>query len=279
MSAPLLSVKSLAIDYRAPGLRRRAVRVIEDVSFDVGSHETLALVGESGSGKTTIGKAILGLIPVAAGTIELDGRDISALSKRDRRALAVDLQAVFQNPYGSLNPALTIGQILAEPLFVDGAISKAEAVTRVRALLARVGMPADTVSRYPAHFSGGQRQRIAIARAVARNPRLIVCDEPTSALDVTTQAAALSLLAELQSTLGVSYLFITHDLAVVREFADRAIVLRTGRIVETGTSEQVCEHPVNSYTKRLLAAAPVPDPIVQRERRRERLALAEAEQS
>jgi ABC-type glutathione transport system ATPase component len=275
MASPLLTVESLSVDYPSSRLRKPPTRVVHDVDFTIGIRETVALVGESGSGKTTIGKAILGLVPLAAGHIWLDGRDISRIGRRERRALAVDLQAVFQNPYGSLNPSMKVGQILAEPLFVDGTISKRDALAAIRRLLERVGMPGDSISRYPANFSGGQRQRIAIARAVARNPRLIVCDEPTSALDVTTQAAALDLLTELQETLGVSYLFITHDLAVVKEFADRAIVLKDGAVVESGTSEQVCLHPAHPYTQKLLAAAPVPDPRRQRQRRAARLAMAQ----
>lgn len=271
---PLLNVQSLSIEYPSPRLTKAPPRVVHDVDFSIGVRETVALVGESGSGKTTIGKAILGLVAPASGRILLDGRDISALRPRQRRALAVDLQAVFQNPYGSLNPSMKVGQILAEPLFADGSVSRADALTIVRRLLERVGMPADSVSRYPANFSGGQRQRIAIARAVARNPRLVVCDEPTSALDVTTQAAALDLLAELQDSLGVSYLFITHDLAVVKEFADRAIVLRNGSVVESGTSAQICLQPSHPYTRALLASAPVPDPRIQRRRRAARLAMA-----
>jgi ABC-type glutathione transport system ATPase component len=274
MANSLLTVEALSVDYPSNRLRKPPIRVVHDVDFTIGIRETVALVGESGSGKTTIGKAILGLVPLAAGHIWLDGRDISRIGRRERRALAVDLQAVFQNPYGSLNPSMKVGQILAEPLFADGSVSKTEALATIRRLLERVGMPGDSISRYPANFSGGQRQRIAIARAVARNPRLIVCDEPTSALDVTTQAAALDLLTELQETLGVSYLFITHDLAVVKEFADRAIVLKDGAVVESGTSEQVCVHPAHPYTQRLLAAAPVPDPRLQRQRRATRLAMA-----
>jgi ABC-type glutathione transport system ATPase component len=274
MANSLLTVESLSVDYPSNRLRKPPTRVVHDVDFTIGIRETVALVGESGSGKTTIGKAILGLVPLAAGHIWLDGRDISKMGRRERRALAVDLQAVFQNPYGSLNPSMKVGQILAEPLFADGSVSRTDALATIRRLLERVGMPGDSISRYPANFSGGQRQRIAIARAVARNPRLIVCDEPTSALDVTTQAAALDLLTELQETLGVSYLFITHDLAVVKEFADRAIVLKDGAVVESGTSEQVCVHPAHAYTQRLLAAAPVPDPRLQRQRRATRLAMA-----
>lgn len=266
-----LEVENLAVEYPLPGRGRRRTRVIEDVTFSVARQETLALVGESGSGKTTIGRAVLGLTPVAAGSIKLEGREISRLTRRKRRPLATSLQAIFQNPYGSLNPSLKIGDILSEPLLADGQMTKVQAMRAIADLLRRVGMPEDTVDRYPANFSGGQRQRIAIARAVARNPRVIVCDEPTSALDVTTQAAALTLLAELQENLGVSYLFITHDLAVVREFAHRVIVLQKGRIVETGQASEVCERPQDEYTRQLVAAAPVPDPVLQRKRRSERL--------
>jgi ABC-type glutathione transport system ATPase component len=271
--SPLLRVENLVVEYPAARLRRPPVRVIEDVSFDLARGETLALVGESGSGKTTIGKAILGLTPVAGGRVVLDGDDITHIRGRARRALAADVQAVFQNPYGSLNPAITVGRTLAEPLLAAGELPKAEVHARIRELLRRVGLPEDAVSRYPAQFSGGQRQRIAIARAVARRPQLIVCDEPTSALDVTTQAAALELLQELQDQLGCAYLFITHDLAVVKEFAARTIVLQHGRIVEEGRSVEVCDRPRHEYTRRLVAAAPVPDPRLQRQRREDRLAL------
>lgn len=264
---PVLQVERLAVDYRRSRRRASITRVIQDVSFTLAHGQTLALVGESGSGKTTIGKAILGLVPVAAGTITLKGREISSLAPKQRRPLAADLQVIFQNPYGSLNPSLTIGQILAEPLFAAKKMDRSQALARITALLASVRLPADAISRYPGHFSGGQRQRIAIARALAVNPSVVVCDEPTSALDVSTQASVLELLTELQSALGVSYLFITHDLAVVREFADETMVLEQGRIVESGSSVQVCDRPQHPYTRRLVAAAPVPDPILQRERR------------
>jgi len=269
----LVSVQNLAVEYRTGRLRRAPVGVIEDVSFDIAQGETLALVGESGSGKTTIGKAMLGLTPVTAGRILFNGSDITHLRGAGRRALASDIQAVFQNPFGSLNPALTIGRTLTEPLLVAGDLPKAEISSRIGELLWRVGLPGDAASRYPGQFSGGQRQRVAIARAVARRPKLIVCDEPTSALDVTTQASALELLHELQDDLGCAYLFITHDLAVVKEFADRVIVLEKGRIVEEGRSVDVCDHPAHPYTRRLVASAPVPDPLLQRRRREERLAL------
>lgn len=271
--SPLLQVDELAVEY--PGRRRRDVnRVIDDVSFSLSRGETLALVGESGSGKSTIGKAILGLAPAAAGTITLDGRDITRLPKRRRREVASKLQAVFQNPYGSLNPALTIGQSLAEPIrAVEGADAR-DIRERCTAIIERVGLPRDTLSRFPAEFSGGQRQRISIARAAVLRPNVIVCDEPTSALDVTTQAKVLELLAELQSDLGVAYLFITHDLAVVRAFAQRTMVLQRGRIVEEGATARVCDAPHHEYTQALVSAAPVPHPDIQRERRERRQGAA-----
>lgn len=270
-AAPLLAVSALAVQYPTPGFRKTPRRVISGASFELSRGETLALVGESGSGKSTIGKAVLGLAPIATGSVRLKGREISRIGRRERRKLAEDMQVVFQNPYGSLNPALTIGQILAEPLFAVGRMNKRDARRRIEELLDSVHMPLDSMSRYPSHFSGGQRQRIAIARALALEPRMIVCDEPTSALDVTTQAAVLELLKEVQARTGTSYLFITHDLAVVRHFAARVLVLEGGRIVEDGPTDQVCDHPTHPYTQRLVAAAPVPDPVLQRKRRAQRL--------
>ncbi|QYX82507.1 ATP-binding cassette domain-containing protein [Streptomyces akebiae] len=270
MGTPVLQIDGLAVRYPGRGFRKPPTTVIEEVSFEVGRAETVALVGESGSGKTTIGRAVLGLTPVSGGRVLLDGRDITRLTGRARRLLAPDLQAIFQNPYGSLNPALPVGRTLAEPLLAGSSRPPGEVRQDIAELLRRVGLPEDAADRYPAQFSGGQRQRIAIARAVARKPKLIICDEPTSALDVTTQAAALSLLSELQSTLGCAYLFITHDLAVVKEFADRTLVLQNGRIVEEGDSVDVCDRPRHEYTRRLVAAAPVPDPDLQRQRREQR---------
>jgi ABC-type glutathione transport system ATPase component len=270
---PILQVDRLAVRYPSRGLRKPPNTVIENVSFEVGQAETVALVGESGSGKTTIGKAVLGLTPASGGRVLLDGRDITRLTGRARRALSADIQAIFQNPYGSLNPALPVGRTLAEPLLAGSTRSRGEVREHIADLLRRVGLPEDAADRYPAQFSGGQRQRIAIARAVARQPKLIVCDEPTSALDVTTQATALDLLSELQQSLRCAYLFITHDLAVVKEFAARTLVLQHGRIVEEGRSTDVCDQPQHAYTRRLVAAAPVPDPVLQRGRRRKRLEL------
>jgi peptide/nickel transport system ATP-binding protein len=276
---PALEVQNLAVTYP---VRRRSMfsprrpdaAAVSDVSFSVAPGETLALVGESGSGKTTIGSAVLGLVSVASGQVRLNGTDITSATTGERRRLSSDLQVVFQNPYGSLNPSLTIGSILAEPLQVTQSLSRAASRTVVEELLEQVGMPADAADRYPGNFSGGQRQRIAIARAIAVRPKVIVCDEPTSALDVSTQQTVLDLLKRLQAETGVAYLFITHDLAVVRHFADRVAVLDHGRIVETGLASQVCEHPAHHYTRTLVNAAPVPNPAIQRSRREARYAAA-----
>lgn len=273
----LLAVERLSVEYKASG--RRRVRAVDDVSFTVTPGETLALVGESGSGKSTIGRALLGLTPVHSGRVLFEDKDITHRSRATQRALASQMQVVFQDPYSSLNPSKTIGASLSEPLRALGGHTRLQAESKVGDLLHRVGLPADAAMRYPSRFSGGQRQRIVIARALAMSPRLIVCDEPTSALDVSTQAQVLELLIELQLQLGVAYLFITHDLAVVRHFADRVMVLRNGGIVEEGSVSQVCEAPTTLYTQQLLAAAPVPDPDLQRQRRelRQRLSLAQSD--
>ncbi|MBN9192026.1 ATP-binding cassette domain-containing protein [Microbacterium sp.] len=267
----LLKVEDLAVEFRIAGSRRRTMRAVDGVSFSVAPGETVALVGESGSGKSTIGRSILGLTPPRSGRIEFEGRDITHRTRAEQRSIARDLQVVFQDPYSSLNPAKTIGQNLSEPLRAQGMASSAAARERMHALLRQVGLPADSPDRYPSGFSGGQRQRIAIARALILGPKLIVCDEPTSALDVSTQAAVLQLLRDLRHEFQVSYLFITHDLAVVRHFADRVLVLRQGRLVEEGDVEQICENPQHPYTRELIATAPVPDPVLQRARREARL--------
>lgn len=266
-----LEVERLEVAYRTGRVGGGRRQVVHGVDFSIDRGETLALVGESGSGKSTIGNAVLGLVPVENGIVRVDGRDVTHLRARVRRRSAGTVQAVFQNPYGSLNPWITVGRTLSEPLRAAGR-SRTETTGRLRWLLEKVNLPADSLERYPSEFSGGQRQRIAIARAIALEPQIIVCDEPTSALDVVTQAAVLRLLRELQDELGIAYLFITHDLAAVREFAQRVAVLQSGRIVEEGEATRVCDEPQDPYTQRLVAAAPVPDPVLQRERRAARLA-------
>ena len=268
---PLLTAENVVVDY---GTRRHPNRVLHEVSLDVGAGECVGLVGESGSGKSTLGKAILGLVPVASGRITFDGRDITHLSRTERRALASDIQVVFQDPYGSLNPMLTIGDILAEPLSTAG-VDRAAARRTVSEMLERVNLPANVIDRFPSEFSGGQRQRIAIARALVRRPRLIICDEPVSALDLTTQSTVLDLLIDLQRDTGVSYLFVSHDLGVVRRICHRVAVLYRGNLVEVGDGERVTRDPQHPYSQRLLAASPVADPTLQAGRREAWLALRE----
>ena len=265
---PLLDVRDLRVAYRGRGFRRTPIEVLHGVSLDIRAGETVGLVGESGSGKSTLGRAVLGLAPVTGGSIELDGEDIAHATKRKRRRLAVDLQVIFQDPYSSLSPSLTVGDTLAEPLRARGVPAKA-AERKVRDLLDIVHLPADAAQRLPREFSGGQRQRVAIARALALEPRLIVCDEPVSALDLTTQARILDLLREVQARTGVAYLFVSHDLNVVRVLCHRVAVMRAGEIVESGDGDLVTSAPTHPYTRRLLLASPVADPVAQAERRRE----------
>ncbi|RUR01803.1 ATP-binding cassette domain-containing protein [Labedella endophytica] len=270
---PLLRIEDLVVTYRASG-RRAGNRVLDGISLQIGAGECVGLVGESGSGKSTLGRAVLGLAPVTAGSISFDGRRIDALGRRGRRALAADIQVVFQDPYTSLNPSMSVGDILAEPIRAAG-LKRVHAASRVRELLEQVDLPADAESRFPRQFSGGQRQRIAIARALALEPRLIICDEPLSALDLSTQARVMDLLIGIQERTGVSYLFISHDLQVVREMCHRVAVMFRGRLVETGEADQVTASPEHPYTRQLMLAAPVADPVVQAERRRERSRLAQ----
>jgi len=250
---PLLEGSDLRVTYCG---RRQAVEALKSVSFSIEPGKVTGLVGESGSGKSTIGNAVLGLVPVTSGSIRFDGRNITRVRPRERKSLARSLQAVFQNPYGSLNPTRTIGSTLAEPLRVQRQFSRADIDRRIRDILGKVGMPDDTVKRYPGEFSGGQRQRIAIARALILSPKLVICDEPVSALDLSIQAQILNLLVALRAELGLSMLFISHDLAVVRYIADSIVVLRHGEIVEQGPAGRVYEAPTASYTRTLLAAAP-----------------------
>jgi peptide/nickel transport system ATP-binding protein len=275
----LLQVREVVVEFEGRGWRAKPFRALHEVSLDIGQGETYGLVGESGSGKTTIGRAILGLVPVASGSIRFAGRELVGMPRRDRRALARDIQVVFQDPYSSLNPSMTVQEILAEPLVAQSGLSRGQAASRVSGLLDQVGLPSDAGTRLPREFSGGQRQRVAIARALALEPRLIVCDEPVSALDLSTQARVLDLFISIQEQTGVSYLFISHDLAVVRHISHRVAVLYHGDIVEQGDVVQVTERPEASYTKRLLMAAPLPDPDAQARRRAERQALLALEAS
>ncbi len=259
---PLLEVRDLTVEYRPS--RGAPTRAVDGVSFDVAAGETVGLVGESGSGKSTIARAVLGLTPVRSGQVAFDGADITRASRASRRALSARLQMVFQDPYSSLNPARAIGQTLAEPLLVHqprGAGDKASVRARVAATLERVGLGPEAADRYPRQFSGGQRQRIAIARALMISPDLVVCDEPVSALDLSVQAQVLNLLADLQREQGLSYLFIAHDLPVVRHLSHRVVVLYQGRIMEAGPVEAVYRRPAHPYTAALLAAVPDPDPM------------------
>ncbi len=271
---PLLQVNNLHVAYPSKKFFKPALEIIHGVSLDLAPGETLGIVGESGSGKTTIGRAVLGLAPVTKGSIEFEGKDISHAGKAERRKIARDLQVVFQDPYSSLNPAMAVGDILSEPLVTLGA-TRADARRRVRTLLDQVGLPHDAADRLPREFSGGQRQRVAIARALGPKPRLIVCDEPVSALDLSTQALVLELLLDIQRETGVAYLFISHDLAVVRHISHRVAVVYRGEIVETGPAEDVTLKPEHPYTQRLLLAAPIPHPVQQERRRAERLRLRE----
>ncbi|MFJ2211137.1 ATP-binding cassette domain-containing protein [Streptomyces sp. NPDC101062] len=276
MTAPLLDVDELRVAYSGRGFRARPTEILHGVSLTVGQGETLGLVGESGSGKTTIGRAVLGLVAPSGGHVRFSGEDITRASPKERRALARDIQVVFQDPYTSLNPSLTVGDILVEPLVVRGAAAR-DARARVRGLLDQVGLAKDASERLPREFSGGQRQRVAIARALAPEPRLIVCDEPVSALDLTTQARVLDLFIDIQRRTGVAYLFVSHDLAVVRHVSHRVSVVHRGDIVETGPAGFVTATPEHPYTRRLLLAAPVADPVEQRRRRAERRRLAGAD--
>jgi peptide/nickel transport system ATP-binding protein len=276
--SPLLEVVDVEVAYPIKGFRKKPFQALKGVSLDIRAGETVGLVGESGSGKTTLGRAVLGLAPVTGGSIKYRGEDIAHLGRSQRRALSSEIQVVFQDPYSSLNPALTIEQILSEPLTVRG-IERGKARARVRELLAQVNLPADAGDRLPREFSGGQRQRIAIARALALDPHLIVCDEPVSALDLSTQARVLDLFIEIQERTGVAYLFVSHDLAVVRHISHRVAVMYHGEIVEYGAGAQVTAEPEHPYTQRLFMAAPVPDPDRQEQRRadRHRLLAVQAE--
>lgn len=265
---PILLVEDLVKDYpgrqRLFGRERGAVKAVRGVSFHVAPGETLAIVGESGSGKTTVAKTIMGFEAPTRGRIEFEGRDITGLRPAAWRPLRRELQFVFQDPYASLPSRMPIGDIIAEPLNIHGVGDGPSRRARVRELLGLVGLRPEFASRYPHEFSGGQRQRVGIARALALEPRMLILDEPVSALDVSIQAQVINLLADLQSELGLSYLFIAHDLAVVRHIAHRVAVMYLGEIVEQGATESVFDDPQHDYTRKLLSSVPVPDPRLRR---------------
>ena len=271
MSEELLKVTNLVKNFelRVNGGARRKKRVVQavtNVSFSVGKGQTLGLVGESGSGKTTVGRCILRLIEPTSGSVEFEGQDLGSLKFEELRALRRKMQIVFQDPFASLDPKMTVGESIAEPLVVQrvpGVHSD-----KVIDLLELVGLSADHAQRFPHEFSGGQRQRIGVARALALNPALIILDEPVSALDVSIQAGVVNLFEDLQSRLGMSYIFIAHDLSVVRHIADRVAVMYLGKIVEIGDQHAVYENPTHPYTKALLSAVPLPNPKVERARNR-----------
>ena len=243
------------------------VRAVDGVSFRVERGETLGLVGESGSGKSTVCRAVLQLLEPTSGSVQFEGREIAGLGRRQMRPLRREMQMIFQDPQASLNPRKRVGQIVGSPLKLQGVASGTELRRQVQELLDRVGLSPEHYNRFPHEFSGGQRQRIGIARALALKPKLVICDEPVSALDVSIQAQIVNLLDDLQDEFGLAYLFVAHDIGVVRHISDRIAVMHHGKIVEQGSADQVCESPKHDYTKTLLAAVPIPDPRESRERR------------
>jgi oligopeptide transport system ATP-binding protein len=242
------------------------VRAVDSVSFKVERGETLGLVGESGSGKSTACRAVLQLIKPTSGSVRFEGQEIAGVGRRQMRPLRREMQMIFQDPYASLNPRKRVGQIVGDPLKRQGVASGSDLRRQVQELLERVGLSSEHYNRFPHEFSGGQRQRIGIARAISLKPKLVICDEPVSALDVSIQAQIINLLDDLQDEFGLAYLFVAHDIGVVRHISDRIAVMNEGKIVEQGSADQVCEHPKHDYTKKLLAAVPIPDPRESRER-------------
>ena len=269
-STPLLSVRDLRTFFPVRrGLLRRHVgdvKAVDGVSFDIATGETVGLVGESGCGKSTVGRSLLRLVPATAGSVTFDGTDVLHADRRTLQKLRRRMQIIFQDPVGSLNPRMSVGSILREPIKVHKLAKGSEVDDRVAELLKKVNLKPEYARRYPHEFSGGQRQRIGIARALSVDPRFIVCDEPVSALDVSIQSTILNLLQDLQEELGLSYLFIAHNLAVVENFCDRIAVMYLGRIVEFADRETLYRNPLHPYTKALLSAAPMPDPRAERRR-------------
>lgn len=274
MAEPLVQVENLTV--RFPGGRAGfwgqtslEVHAVDNASFDIARGETLGLVGESGSGKTTVGRTVLRRTPIRSGKVTFDGRDITGVEGEERRQLSRHMQLIFQDPYASLNPRMRILDLVAEPLLVHGLVkSRDEAVDQVKELLRRVGLPPNAFERFPHAFSGGQRQRVVIARALALKPQFIVADEPVSALDVSIRAQVVNLLQDLQQQLGLTYLFIAHDLSVVQHVSDRIAIMYAGKLFELGPADEIYHGPKHPYTEALLSAVPVPDPVAQRQQRR-----------
>ena len=271
---PVVAVEGLNVVYRNG---RRTVHAVHDASLTIAPGEVLGLVGESGSGKSTIAGTLTGLVPIASGSVRVDGVEVAGARRRDLLPVRRSTGVVYQNPASSLNPRRTVGASIAEPMLIHGGFDSPARRARVRELLEAVRLPAAMAERYPHEMSGGQRQRVAIARALALGPRLVIADEPTSALDVSVQAVVLDLLRALQAELGFACLFVSHDLAVVDSIAARTVVLSAGRVVESGPTEQVLARPREDYTRRLVMAVPVPDPAVQAARRERRRALKAVE--
>lgn len=267
---PLLKVEHLSKEFPAGSgafggrFSKRVVSAVNDVSFEIYPGETFGLVGESGCGKSTTGRTIMRLSAPTAGKVFFEGRDVSAMNKHELKDMRREMQFIFQDPYASLNPRMTIGEIVSEPMTIHGVGTKEERIERVRELLDVVGLNPEHINRYPHEFSGGQCQRIGIARALILEPKLIICDEPVSALDVSIQAQVVNLLQQLQHEMGLSLIFIAHDLAVVKHISDRVLVMYLGHAVELGTYDEVYHNPLHPYTKALMSAVPIPDPDLEK---------------
>ena len=270
--SPILSVKNLKTYFdvtKGVFAKKQIVKAVDDVSFDVMPNETFGLVGESGCGKTTLGRTIVKLYEPYAGSITFEGKDIAKIKGKELKEFRKDMQMIFQDPYASLNPRMTVGEIIKEPMIIHNIYqTDEERENRVVELLKIVGLKPDHIRRYPAEFSGGQRQRIGIARALAVNPKFIVCDEPISALDVSIQAQVINLLENIQKEMGLSYLFIAHDLSMVKHISDRIGVMYLGHMVEVGKSNDVYQRPLHPYTVALLSAIPIPDPDTAKKKQR-----------
>lgn len=275
MAEPLLQVEHLKTHFDVTkGIfsPKQIVKAVDDVSFTVGRGETYGLVGESGCGKSTLGRTLVKIYPATEGKILYDGKDIAKLNKTEEKEFRREVQMIFQDPYASLNPRMTVGEIIKEPMEIHGILGSAsEREERAAELLKLVGLKPDHIRRYPHEFSGGQRQRISIARTLALNPKFIICDEPISALDVSIQAQIINLLKEIQGEMGISYLFVAHDLSMVNYISDRIGVMYLGHLVEEGEADELYSHPLHPYTQALLSAIPIPDPDVAKSRERIRL--------